>query len=308
MARYAIRRLLQMVLVFFGVTLLIYGMVYALPGDPIRGMAGDRSLSPSVIAALHARYHLDDPLIVQYGKYISGLFHGDLGQDFNGNDVSSLMQRRWPITIRLAISAWIIEIVVGMGLGVLAALRRGRWADHTVLILTIAVISVPIFVLGYTAQLLLGVKAGIFPVSGASYGWPRSYVLPAIILAAFGLASVARLTRASMLENMRADYVRTAYAKGLTTRRVVIRHVLRNSMIPALTYLAIDLGYLLGGTVIIEGIFNLPGVGQLLFTSIQTHQGPVVVGVATLLVLIFLAANLLVDLLYGVLDPRIRYE
>lgn len=308
MGRYVVRRVLQLILVFVGVTLLIYGMVYALPGDPIRGMAGDRPLAPSVVHALRERYHLNDPFFVQYGKYVWGLLHGDLGQDFTGNNVSTLMKERWPITIRLALTAWIIEVLFGLVLGIVAALRRGKWVDHTVLVFTIAVVSVPIFVLGYTAQLLLGVKAHILPVSGAVDGWPRSYILPAVILAAFGLASVARLTRTSVLENLRADYVRTAISKGLSTPRIVIRHVLRNSLIAAITYLAIDLGYLLGGTVIIEGIFNLPGVGQLLFTSIQTHEGAVVVGVSTALVLIFLLANLVVDLLYGVLDPRIRYD
>jgi ABC-type dipeptide/oligopeptide/nickel transport system permease component len=308
LGRYVVRRILQLILVFIGVTLLIYGMVYALPGDPIRGMAGDRPLAPSVVRTLQQRYHLNDPFFVQYGKYIWGLLHGDLGQDFNGNNVSTLMSQRWPITIRLALTAWVIEVVFGLALGIVAALRRGKWVDHTVLVFTIAVVSVPIFVLGYTAQLLLGVKAHILPVSGAVDGWPRSYILPAVILAAFGLASVARLTRTSVLENLRSDYVRTAISKGLSTPRIVIRHVLRNSLIAAITYLAIDLGYLLGGTVIIEGIFNLPGVGQLLFTSIQTHEGAVVVGVSTALVLIFLLANLVVDLLYGVLDPRIRYD
>lgn len=308
MGRYVVRRVLQLILVFVGVTLLIYGMVYALPGDPIRGMAGDRPLAPSVVHALQERYHLNDPFFVQYGKYIWGLLHGDLGQDFNGNNVSTLMSQRWPITIRLALTAWLIEVIFGLALGIVAALRRGKWVDHTVLVFTIAVVSVPIFVLGYTAQLLFGVKAHILPVSGAEDGWPRSYILPAVILAAFGLASVARLTRTSVLENLRADYVRTAVSKGLSTPRIVIRHVLRNSLIAAITYLAIDLGYLLGGTVIIEGIFNLPGVGFLLFTSIKTHEGAVVVGVSTALVLIFLVANLVVDLLYGLLDPRIRYD
>lgn len=308
MGRYVIRRVLQLLLVFVGVTLLIYGMVYALPGDPIRGMAGDRPLAPSVVHALRARYHLNDPFIVQYGEYLKGLLHGDLGEDFNGNSVSSLMRERWPVTIRLALTAWVIEVVFGIALGVFAALRRGRWLDQVVLVFTIAVISVPVFVLGYTAQLLLGVKAHIFPVSGTEYGWPRSYLLPAIILAAFGLASVARLSRTSMLENLRADYVRTAMAKGLSMPRIVVRHVLRNSLIAAVTYLGIDLGYLLGGAVIIEGVFNLPGVGQLLFTSIQIHEGAVVVGVSTALVLVFLVANLIVDLLYAFLDPRIRYD
>ncbi|KXF53049.1 ABC transporter permease [Rhodococcus sp. SC4] len=307
MSNYLLRRVAQLVLVFFGVTFFIFAAVYALPGDPIRALAGDRPVSASVIAHLHELHHLDDPLLMQYGLYLRDLVSGNLGTTFTGRSVGDLLGERWPVTIRLALMAWLIEVVVGISLGVLAALRRGRWFDNTVLFFTIAVISVPVFVVAYTAQYLLGVKAGILPVSGADDGW-LSYLMPATILAAFGLASVARLTRTSMLENLRADYVRTATAKGLGRRRIVISHVLRNSLIPAVTYLGIDLGYLLSGTVIIEGIFNLPGVGDLLFTSISNQDGPVVVGVATMLVLIFLTANLIVDLLYGALDPRIRHD
>ena len=307
MGRYTVRRLAQLVVVFFGVTFFIFAAVYALPGDPIRALAGDRPVSESVISNLREQHNLDEPLLVQYGMYLRDLVSGNFGTTFTGRSVSDLLAERWPVTIRLAVMAWIIEVVVGIALGVVAALRRGKWVDHAVLFFTIAVISVPIFVVGYTAQIVFGVEAGILPVSGTDDGW-LSYLMPALILAAFGLASVARLTRTSMLENLRADYVRTATAKGLGRRRIVTRHVLRNSLIPAVTYLGIDLGYLLSGTVIIEGIFNLPGVGDLLFSSISSQDGPVVVGVATLLVLVFLAANLIVDLLYGVLDPRIRYD
>jgi oligopeptide transport system permease protein len=308
MGRYAVRRLLQLVVVFLGVTLLVFLAIYALPGDPIRGMAGDQPLSPSVVEALRERYHLNDPVLVRYVGYLGDVLTGDLGEDFNGRSVSTLMAERWPVTIRLALTAWLIEVTLGILLGVFAALRRGKVFDYAVLVFTIAVISIPIFVLGYTAQLLLGVRAGIFPISGVEDGWPRSYLLPALILAAFGLASVARLVRTSVLENLRADYVKTALAKGLSRRYVIGRHVLRNSLIAAVTYLAIELGYLLGGAVIIEGIFNLPGVGQLLFTAIRVHEGPVIVGVSTALVIVFLVANLAVDVLYGVLDPRIRRD
>lgn len=307
MTRFAVSRVLQLLLVFIGVTLLIYLAVFALPGDPIRGLAGDRPFPPGVVAALRAQYHLDDPFLVQYGDYLRNLVHGDLGMDFYGRSVSGLMGERWPVTLKLGLTAWAFEVVGGFTFGLVAALRRGRPSDHLTLVFTIAVISIPIFVLGYLAQLLLGVRTHVFPVAGVEDGWPRSYLLPALILAAFGMASVTRLVRTSVLENLRADHVRTAYAKGLTGRRVILKHVLRNSLVSTVTYLATDLGYLLGGTVIIEGIFNLPGIGQLLFTSIQQQQGPVVVGVATTLVFIFLVANLAVDLLYGVLDPRIRH-
>lgn len=308
MGRYVVERLVQLVLVFLGVTLLIYLAVYALPGDPIRALGGERALPDSVVRAMREQFNLDDPVLVQYLKYLGNLFTGDLGTDFDGRPVTELMARRWPVTIRLALTAWVIQVVVGVGLGVVTALRKGRWLDHVTLFFVVGVISIPIFVLAYTAQIVLGVRLGIVPVSGVQDGWPASYLLPAIILAGFGLASIARLVRASVLENLRADYVKTATAKGLSRRRVIFRHVLRNSLIPAVTFLGIDLGYLLGGTIVVEGVFNLPGVGQLLFTSIAAQEGPVVVGIATVLVLIFLVANLVVDLLYGVLDPRMRHE
>ncbi len=307
MTRYATRRILELVIVFLGVTLIIYALVFALPGDPIRALGGQRPLPQSVIDALHERYHLDDPFWQQYLRYLGGLFHGDLGVDFNGRAVSDKLASRWPVTIKLALTAWVIEVVLGLGLGVLAALKKGKWADRTILLVTIAVTSIPVFVLGAMAQLVFGVKWGIFPVAGTAKGWPMAYVLPAIVIAIFGIAAVSRLTRASVIENLGADYVRTARAKGMRSRRVLWVHVMRNSLIPAVTFLAIDLGYLLGGAVIVEGLFNLPGVGNLLFTSIRAHEGVTVVGISTVLIVIFLVVNVLVDLLQGFLDPRVRH-
>jgi ABC-type dipeptide/oligopeptide/nickel transport system permease component len=306
--RFVTHRLLQSLVVFAGVTLLIYAAVFVLPGDPIRALSPNRPLPANVVAQLRRHFDLDAPLWRQYVTYVANVLRGDLGTDFFGRPVLGLMKERWPVTLRLAGTAWFFEIVLGIGLGVWAALRRGRVADHVILAAGIAVISIPAFVLAFTAQLLLGVKAGVVPVAGVEDGWPASYLLPGLILGSFGLASVSRLVRSSVLENLGAGYVRTAYAKGLATRRVVVGHVLRNSLIAAVTYLALDLGTLLGGTIIIEGIFNLPGVGQLLFSGIQQQNGPVVVGVSTTLVLIFLLLNLAVDLLYGVLDPRMRHD
>lgn len=308
MAGYVIRRVLQMILVFFGVTILIYASVYVLPGDPIQALAGDRTLAPSVLHELRDRYNLEDPLPVQYGLYILNLLHGNLGMDFEGDKVSTLMAQRWPVTVQLGLTAFVIQVVLGVPLGILAALRRSTIWDRLVLVLTTVLISVPVFVLGYVAQLILGVDIKIVPVAGVQQGWPRDYILPAFVLAAYGIASIARLTRTALLETLQADYVRTATAKGLTRARVVLRHAFRNALIPLVTFLGIGLGYLLGGAVVIENVFNLPGVGNLLVTSIQQEDGQVVVGVGTALVLIFLIMSLVVDLLYGVLDPRIRYE
>lgn len=308
MGRYVVRRVLQLILVFFGVTLVIYAAVWALPGDPIQALGGGRPISPATVAALREQFHLNDPFFVQYFKYLLDLLHGDLGTDFEGRSISDQMSSRWPVTIRLALTAWLIEVLAGIPLGVVSAIRRGRVSDYIILIGSIALISTPIFVLAYTAQILLGVKAKWFPVAGVGAGWPDSYILPAALLATFGTASVIRLVRTSVLENLRADYTRTAHAKGMSIYRVLTRHVLRNSLMAAVTFLGIDLGYLLGGAVVIEGIFNLPGIGQLLFRAVSAQEGTIVVGVSSLLVLIFLGANLVVDLLYGLLDPRLSHD
>lgn len=308
MWRYAVRRLLQMVPVLLGTTFLIYALVFALPGDPIRALAGEKPLPASVYAALRDRYNLDDPLIVQYAKYLSGvLFRGDFGETFRGQEVSQLLAESWQVTVRLGVTAWVFLVVVGIGLGVLAGLRRARLADTAVLTGTTVVLAVPTFVVGYTAQQVFGLELGWFPTAGTDDGWPWSYLLPGMVLGSFGVAYVARLTRTTLVENLRADYVRTAIAKGMPRRRVIVNHTLRNSLIPVVTYLGVHLGELMAGAIVTEGIFNLPGIGQQVFLAIQIKEGPTVVGISTFLVLIFVVANLFVDLLYGVLDPRIRH-
>jgi oligopeptide transport system permease protein len=299
--------LLQVVPVFFGATFLIFALVYAVPGDPIDTLVGDRPLEPAVRAELRERYHLDDPLLVRYGKYVTGLAQGDFGTNFRGRPVSEIMKQRFPVTIRLALMAFLFEAVLGLVAGVLAGLRRRSFVDSLVLVSTTVVVAVPVFVLGYMAQKLLAVELGWFPVVGVREGW-RSYFLPAIVLGSLSLCYVARLARASLIEAMRADYVRTARAKGLSERRVVGVHALRNSLIPVVTFLGVDLGSLLSGAIVTEGIFNLPGIGQATFSAIQTQEYATVVGIVTALVLIFILANLLVDVLYAVLDPRIRYR
>jgi peptide/nickel transport system permease protein/oligopeptide transport system permease protein len=297
-----------MVPVLIGTTLLIYLAVFALPGDPIRVLGGDKPMPPAVYQALRHHYHLDDPLIVQYGKYLWGLVHGDFGQTLNGQPVGDVLTGGWAVTVQLAITAWIFELVVGIALGVWAGLRKGGVIDTLVLSGTTLVIAIPSFVLAYSAQLVFGLKLGWFPTAGTDDGWPYSYLLPGILLGSLSLAYIARLTRTSLVENGRSDYVRTAVAKGLSRRRVLVRHTLRNSLIPVATYLGVDLGNLMAGAIIIEGIFNLPGIGQQIWLAIQVKDGPTVVGICTFLVLIYLLANLVVDFLYGVLDPRIRHE
>jgi oligopeptide transport system permease protein len=308
MGRYVARRVIQMIPVIIGTTFLVFALVFALPGDKVQQLSGERRPAPNVRAFLEEKYHLKDPLIVQYGYYMGGIVHGDFGQTLNGRSVSEIFKERWPITIKLGVTAFVIEIVVGLGAGLLAGLRRGGFIDNVVLISTLIVVSIPVFVLGRVSQLLFGVKWKIFPVAGVSDGWPYSYILPAMVLAALSLAYIARLTRTSLVENLRADYVRTATAKGLSRRRVVGVHALRNSLIPVVTFLGLDLGVLLGGAIVTEGVFNIPGVGQQLFRSVNLGESTVVVGLVTILVLVYLLANLVVDLLYAVLDPRIRYD
>jgi oligopeptide transport system permease protein len=315
--RYIARRLLQFIPVFFGATLLIFSMVFAIPGDPIRALAGEKPLPENVQAQLRDRYNLDDPFLTQYGKYMgvvpdddtgwSGIFQADFGTDFRGREVTEIIQERFPITMRLAAGAFAFEVVIGIIAGVLAGLRRGSFMDNLVRLSTIVVISIPIFVLGYVAQLVLGLQFQLFPIAGLRNGW-MSYVLPSIVLGSVSLAYVARLTRTSLTENLRSDYVRTATAKGLTRRRVVGLHTLRNSLIPVVTYLGIDIGVLMGGAVVTETVFNIPGVGRSVFDAVQQQEGTVVVGLVTALVVIFMFANLVVDLMYAYLDPRIRYE
>jgi oligopeptide transport system permease protein len=305
--RYLIRRILQFIPVFIGATFLIFAMVFALPGDPIRALAGERPMSESVRVELTERYNLDDSLPVQYAKYIGGVVQGDFGTDFRGREVSDIMSERIPRTLRLAAVAFAFEVLIGIPAGVLAGIRQKGFMDNLVLVSTLTVISIPIFVLAYVAQLTLGLRLGWFPIAGIQEGW-KSYLLPGLVLGSVSLAYVARLTRASIVENQRADYVRTAKAKGLKNRRVVGVHTLRNSLIPVVTYLGVDLGALIGGAIVTESVFNIPGLGNEVFSAIVRQEGTVVVGITTFLVIVYMVTNLLVDVLYAVLDPRIRYE
>lgn len=308
MGRYVIRRLLQIIPVFFGATFLIFLMMYWLPTDPVQALTGERKPTEQFRAQIEEQYHLNDPFLVQYGYYVWGVLHGDLGETVRGQSVTELFIEKWPVTVKLALTSLVIEAVIGIAAGVLAGLKRGGFIDNFVLLSTLFVISIPVFVLGYAAQWYLGVKAGWFPVSGISDGWPTSYILPSLVLAALSLAYVARLTRTSMVENLRSDYVRTATAKGLPRSRVVGVHTFRNSLIPVITFLGIDLGALLGGAIVTEAIFNLPGIGQQLYRSIIIGEAAVVVGFVTALVIIYLIMNLIVDVAYAYLDPRIHYE
>lgn len=306
MVWYIVRRLLQMIPVFIGATLLIYAMVSLTAGDPAQA-PGQTPLTPAVKAQLQEQYNLDKRFFVQYLLYLKGNLTLDFGMSFSGRPVRDELIRVFPVTIKLAFMAVVIEGVFGVLFGVIAGLRKGKWFDSTLLVLSLVIIAVPIFVLGFLAQFFLGVKWGIAPVTvgdDASFG---RLLVPAIVLGSLSFAYVLRLSRTSVAENMDADYVRTATAKGLRRRRVVTVHILRNSLIPVVTFLGADLGGLMGGAIIIEGIFNIRGVGGTLYDAIRRGEAPTVVSIVTVLVIIFLLTNLIVDLLYAVLDPRIRY-
>lgn len=306
MGRYVIRRLLQMIPVFIGSTFLIFFMVYAL-GDPVAALFGDKAPDPATAARIRKDLYLDQPLWKQYLHYMGQIFQGDFGTAFNGQKVTELMASAFPVTLRLTIVAIAIEIVVGITLGVISGMKRGRSIDTSVLVLTLVVISVPTFVTGYLLQYLFGVKWGWVRPTVSPDAPFSELILPGIVLALVSLAYVTRLTRTSIAENVKADYVRTAVAKGLPRRRVVTRHLLRNSLIPVVTFIGTDIGALMGGAIVTERIFNIHGVGYQLYQGILRNNSPTVVGFVTILVIVFLLANLLVDLLYAVLDPRIRY-
>ncbi|MEV4332231.1 ABC transporter permease [Streptomyces sp. NPDC049597] len=306
MGRYVIRRLLQMVPVFFGTTLLIFLMVNVM-GDPVAGLCGDRQCDPATAARLRKEFGLDKPVWQQYLTYMGNVFTGDFGTAFNGQKVTELMGDAFPVTIRLTLVAVFFEILIGITLGVVTGLRRGRPVDTGVLLVTLVVIAVPTFVTGLIVQLVLGIKWAVIDPSVSFDARLDELIVPGLVLASVSLAYVTRLTRTSIAENSRSDYVRTAKAKGLPRGRVIRRHLLRNSLIPVVTFIGTDVGALMGGAIVTERIFNIHGVGYQLYQGILRQNTQTVVGFVTVLVIVFLLANLLVDLLYAVLDPRIRY-
>ena len=307
MLGYILRRLLQVIPVFFGATLLIYFLVFAMPGDPILALFGDKTPNPAVLEQLREQYHLNDPFIVQYWYYITGVFQGDLGTTYSGRPVSAVLAATLPVTGRLAVMAIAIEFTLAIIIGTISALRKGQLFDNVSLVVALVAIAIPIFVVAFLAQYFLAIQLGWFkPTVGADNDWGGLW-LPAIVLG-FSLYAVSmRLMRSSVIETLNQDWVRTAYSKGLSRNRVLPVHVLRNSLIPVITNSATNFGVLLVGATVTEGIFNVPGVGNTLFQAIQRGEGPTVVSFVTVFVILYVLVNLLIDLLYGLLDPRIRY-
>ncbi len=307
MGKYIIRRLLQMIPVILGTSFLIFLMVFVLPGDPTDGRCGERPCSAAYVAKFRAEYNLDEPLIVRYFLYLSKLLQGDLGTNFYGNRVVDELLLRYPTTLKLTFIAIVVVILFGITAGVLAGIRKGKFVDNLVTISTLILISIPVFVLGAAAQMLFGLKLSWFPVTATQGTWYQ-LLMPGFVLGALSVAYVARLTRTSLVENLRSDYVRTAKSKGMSQSRAVGVHALRNSLIPVVTYIGASVGALMGGAIITERIFNINGVGYFIYRSINQRDGVSVVGAVIVLVVVYLIVNLLVDLLYGVLDPRITND
>src|SRR4051794_17860895 len=308
MGRYVVRRLLQLIPVFFGTTFFIYVLVYYVPGDPFAGKCGQRACPPAYVAYLTHKFNLDKPLLVQYFTYMKNVFQGDFGTTYNGRSINNIIAVAYPNTVKLALVGLAFEIVIGLTAGVLTGLRRNGFLDNFVLVSTLFLLALPTFVTGFVLQYLLGVKWQIItPTVPNPITW-ASLIVPGFVLGSVSMAYVARLARTSIAENRSSDYVRTAIAKGLPMGRVVGIHLLRNSLIPVVTYLGTDLGALMGGAIVTEGIFNINGIGREVYRAIVTKEGATVVSITVILVIVYLLSNLLVDLLYAALDPRIRYE
>lgn len=318
MFKFVARRILQMIPVFLGVTLILFLLRApgVLPGDPIKLIVGEKPLSPALRAQIEREYHLTEPLPTQYAYYIGGLLKGDLGDSFQKNrPVTEILMDKFPNTARLAIVAILLEIVIGILAGIISAVKQYSFWDVLVTLSTSILVAVPVFWLGMLLQILFGIKlkqwtggAVFLPMSGM--GNPPDFVhliLPAITLASVSTAYVARIMRSQMLEAMSQDYIRTANAKGLSERAVVFKHALKNALIPVVTYIGIDLGVLMGGAILTETVFSWPGVGREIFLAVGQRDWPVVMGGVIIIVLIVMIVNLLVDVSYALLDPRIRY-
>ncbi|MDR2997710.1 MAG: ABC transporter permease [Microbacterium sp.] len=307
MFSYILRRILQLIPVFIGSTLLIYALVFAMPGDPIAALFGDKPPAPALLEAIRAEYHLDQPFFVQYFYYMKGLLTGDMGTTFSGQSVNEVLARTLPVTARLAVMAIAIEFVLSIAIGTISALRKGKITDNVNLVISLIFLAMPIFVMCFLAQYFLAIKLGWFrPTVGAQNDWGDLW-LPAIVLGLSLYATSMRLMRGTVIETLNQDWVRTAYSKGLPSYRVLPVHVLRNSLIPVITNSATNFGVLLVGATVTEYIFNIPGVGNVLFQATLKHEGPTIVSFVTIFVVIYVLVNLVVDLLYGLLDPRIRY-
>jgi len=305
------RRLLQLVPVAVGVTIIVFFMIHLIPGDPARTILGIHA-TPQAIAELHKEWGLDRPLASQYWLFLDRLLHGDLGQSLIlGGPASTLIWQRLPATLWLIVYASVIAIVVSVPLAMLAATKRNGLRDQVVRAVPLFGLGMPPFWVGFLLIFVFGIHLKVFPVSGYGVGIGghlRSMFLPSLTVAIALAPVVIRSLRASMLSVLGADYITTARSKGVPGRRLFIRHVLRNAVIPAITVLGINIGFLIGGTVVIENVFAIPGVGQLMINSIFQRDFPVVQGVTLVFAVLVVLINLLTDVAYASLDPRVRFD
>jgi len=306
MGRFILRRVLAVVPVLIAISFLTIVMLRLAPGDPAATLAGETA-TPQQIAAIRHDLRLDQPIYVQYGLFLWDALHGNFGRSLKTNrTVTDELRSRLPHTAKLALAAIIFATVVGIAVGIVSAARQNSWLDNAITIGVITGYSLPSFWVGILLILFFGVRLGWLPFIGDS--GPKHLVLPTITLGLQPAAVIARLTRSSMVEVLHHDYIRTAWAKGLRARAVFMRHALKNACIPVVTVIGLQIGSLLGGAVIAEVIFSWPGLGTLVVTAINSRDYPMVQGVVLLAAVTFVGINLLVDLLYGFLDPRIRYE
>jgi peptide/nickel transport system permease protein len=306
--RYLARRALALVPILFGVTVVTFVLLRVIPGDPIQALIDERGagIDQATVDSIRSQFGLDKPLPVQYAKFVANAVQGDLGRSFSSRQpVSSEILGRLPATARLGAAAMAFAVVAGMPLGMLAAVRRNTWLDSASMVVALSGLSIPVFWLALLLIYVLSLQLGLLPPSG--YGDWRNLVMPAITLGAAPAAVIARITRSAMLEVIGSDYVTTARAKGLAERVVIWRHTLRNALVPVITILGLQIGSLLSGAVVTETIFNWPGVGRLLIDSIFQRDFPMVQGGVILVAAIFAVVNVATDLVYAVIDPRIRY-
>ena len=304
MIRYLGRRILVTLPTLWLVTVVVFSMVRLLPGDPAETIAGLHATQESV-AGLRQELGLDRPLLVQYGHFLGGLLRLDLGRStMSRAPVLDELRPRLPVSLTLAVLSMGVAVTVGVLLGVLAALRRRSWVDYLAMSTSVAGLSTPTFVLGLILILVLSVQWRLLPATGAATWW--HYILPAITLGLPAAAVVARMARSSLLEVLRQDYVRTAWAKGLSRPSVVYRHALKNALIPIITISGLQFGQLMGGAVVVESVFGLPGLGKLLVDRVLGRDYPVIQGVVLVAACGFVLTNLVVDLVYSLVDPRIR--
>ncbi|MBA2666131.1 MAG: ABC transporter permease [Trueperaceae bacterium] len=305
MTRYLFRRTLEAIPTLFGVTILMFLFVRALPGDPARLYAG-LDASPAEVVEARERFGLDSSLPEQFGRYVVGLVQGDLGRSFRSNrPVTDLLARHFPATLVLSAIAIVAALALGIAFGVAAAVRRGSLADLAITLGSILGVSTPSFFLGILLIYVFAVGMRALPVAGSLT--PEGLVLPAVTLAAGAVGTIARFVRSSMLEVMGEDFIRTAHAKGLQRGRVLSKHALKNALIPVITIGALQFGFLLSGAVIVETVFNFPGLGWLLIQSIEARDYPVIQALMLVFAVQFVVVNVFADLLYGVVDPRVAY-